>query len=101
MSDSKLRSDLIRLASRSTPEVRKALLPLLKKTAGRGPNDKIMDLYREADDHLSRARSSLKNFVRQSKEAKDADEFNFPGMSEAIAKLLRACEQYDKDMSSL
>ncbi len=32
--DKKLRSDLIRLAARSTPEVRKALLPLLSKRAG-------------------------------------------------------------------
>lgn len=34
MSDRQLRSDLIRLASRSTPEVRRALLPLLKKASG-------------------------------------------------------------------
>ena len=102
MSDRQLRSDLIRLAARSTPEVKAAILPLLsKKAAERGPNDKIMDLYREADDHLSRARSTLKNFVRQSKGAEGAEEFNFPGMAEAVSKLLRACEQYDKDMSSL
>lgn len=33
MSDRRLRSALIRLAAASTPEVRKALLPLLSKTA--------------------------------------------------------------------
>lgn len=33
MSDSKLRSDLIRLAASSTPEVKAALLPLLTKKA--------------------------------------------------------------------
>jgi hypothetical protein len=37
MSDRQLRSDLIRLASRSTPEVKAAILPLLSKKAAKTP----------------------------------------------------------------
>lgn len=40
MSDRQLRSDLIRLAARSTPEVKEALLPLLAKTAAPKPPTK-------------------------------------------------------------
>ncbi len=40
MSDRQLRSDLIRLAASSTPEVKEALLPLLAKTAAPKPSAK-------------------------------------------------------------
>jgi hypothetical protein len=64
MSDSKLRSDLIRLASRSTPAVRKALLPLLSKKAGAGVADKKSPtaVFKQALKALKDAEEALAEF---------------------------------------
>lgn len=62
---STLRSDLIRLASRSTPEVRKALLPLLKpKTAGQKAADKKSPtpVFKQALKALKEAEDALAEF---------------------------------------
>lgn len=59
MSDRRLRSDLIRLASRSTPEVRKALLPLLKKTADKKSPTAV---FKQALKALKDAEEALAEF---------------------------------------
>ncbi len=64
MSDRRLRSDLIRLASRSTPEVRKALLPLLSKKAGARVADKKSPtaVFKQALKALKDAEEALAEF---------------------------------------
>ena len=106
--DKKLRSDLIRLAARSTPEVKAALLPLLGKKAFGTPKtaasaQEAIDQYRKADDALSRARTELNSFVMDAKGVKDDDhpEWKVKEMIPVIQKLLKEIDAYGKALSKL
>lgn len=108
VNDKKLRSDLIRLASRSTPEVRRALLPLLSKKASGTPKtaataQQALDQYRKADDALSRARTELNSFIMDARGVKDDDhpEWKVKEMVPVVQKLLKEIDAYSKGMSKL
>lgn len=65
MNDRQLRSDLIRLASRSTPEVRKALLPLLtKKAAKKTPVGRDWAKVNDLFNKLFRGSAELSNLAK-------------------------------------
>jgi hypothetical protein len=84
MSDRQLRSDLIRLAARSTPEVKAALLPLLKTARKPEVEDRLGDMYA----HLRDLRESLHDLAKVAK----ADRM----LSEATKEFLTTLDRAEK-----
>ena len=64
MSDKTLRSALIRLAASSTPEVKAAILPILKKTAGSKLPPNLAEAYDEAGSQAIGASAALERLTR-------------------------------------